>query len=310
MANLSLVSVIIPTFNYGHFIGATLESLLAQTYRNWECIIIDDGSSDNTHDVVETFCSRDTRFKYIYQENKGMSAARNIGIKEAAGSYIQFLDADDLLEKRKFESQVKFLVENPDIDMVYCDARYFPSEEPDKQYAGIDGSVKSKIKKISGGSEELLRCLLVDNIIVISCPLLRKSLVESFGFFDEKLRTLEDWDYWLRCINHPVKVHFTEHDEGRALIRYHSNSASRSRIKMLETNIAIRRRLVLSLQDNSLLQLNRVGLANATIALITEMCRSGRFFDAIVLLLINSPIRILRGLLGNITKRAKLKCIK
>lgn len=290
--NDSLVSIIIPAFNYGHFLPDTLRSVLAQSYSLWECIIIDDGSTDNTAEVVSGFSSTDPRFRYCHQENKGMSAARNVGIKQAAGAFIQFLDADDMLEPKKIELQVTFLQQNLDVDMVYCDVRYFPSNQPQKLYAAIDGSDKSKVEKICGGSNELLASLVVDNILVISSPLSRKRLIDSFGFFDESMRTLEDWEYWLRCSEHPLRVHFLDHDDARPLIRFHPNSASRSRMKMLETNVEMRLKLAVSLDDNRLIQLNRIGLANATFALAMENLRHGRIAKGLYLLTANSAVSL------------------
>jgi glycosyltransferase involved in cell wall biosynthesis len=105
----TLVSIIVPCYNYGYFLPETLDSILAQSYTKWECIIVDDGSTDNTKDVATTYLITDQRFRYIYQNNRGLSAARNTGIKLSKGSYIQFLDADDLLQEKKLESQICFL---------------------------------------------------------------------------------------------------------------------------------------------------------------------------------------------------------
>jgi len=101
MTSNPLVSIIVPCFNYGQFLSEALESLLAQTYPRWECIIVDDGSTDNTKEAVNFYVQKDSRFRYIYQVHRGVSSARNRALKEAAGTYIQFLDADDMLEKDK-----------------------------------------------------------------------------------------------------------------------------------------------------------------------------------------------------------------
>ena len=106
------ISVVIPAFNRGHIITETLDSVLHQTYNNWECLVIDDGSTDNTEDVVKSYSKQDARIKFIKrpkERTKGASACRNIGIEESTGEYFQFLDSDDLLEKNKFEIQIKEL---------------------------------------------------------------------------------------------------------------------------------------------------------------------------------------------------------
>jgi hypothetical protein len=105
----------------------------AQTYQHWECIVVDDGSTDNTDGVVRTFTESDSRIKYIRQENRGLAAARNTGIGTSAGNYFQFLDADDLIETEKLARQVEFLEEHPEVDIVFADVRYFKTGDPDQQ---------------------------------------------------------------------------------------------------------------------------------------------------------------------------------
>src|SRR6185295_252898 len=98
MAYSPLATIIIPAYNYGHFIAQSIESVQAQTYSNWECIIVDDGSTDDTANVVRKFTEQDERVKFFKQRNQGLAAARNTGIANSSGEYVQFLDADDLIE--------------------------------------------------------------------------------------------------------------------------------------------------------------------------------------------------------------------
>src|SRR6476660_4851457 len=119
---MSLVSVIVPCYNHAQYLSKALESVLVQTYNNWECIIINDGSTDNTKEVVADFCERDTRFRYLYQQNKGLANARNTGLKLSTGEYIQLLDADDAILKTKFEKQIA-LMESDSADICICDYR-------------------------------------------------------------------------------------------------------------------------------------------------------------------------------------------
>jgi glycosyltransferase involved in cell wall biosynthesis len=125
--------VIVPTYNYGCFIGETLECLRAQTYVNWECIVVDDGSTDDTAERVSRFMEQDARFKFLRQENARQAAAKNNGLQNSAGEYIQFLDADDLIEPQKFEQQVEYLEAHPEVDIVYGSMRYFKTEVPDER---------------------------------------------------------------------------------------------------------------------------------------------------------------------------------
>ena len=114
-----LVSIIIPTYNRAHLIGETLDSVLAQTYPNWECIIVDDGSSDNTDEVVGAYVEKDSRFKYFHRPEvhlPGGNGARNYGFKMSKGEYVNWLDSDDLFSENKIEEQVEIaLKENSDI---------------------------------------------------------------------------------------------------------------------------------------------------------------------------------------------------
>src|SRR5919112_808436 len=122
-----LVSVVVPSYNYGHLIRETLESLAAQTYEHWECVVVDDGSKDDTRAVVEAYAAGDPRVRYVWQENARQGAARNNGLRHSSGDYFQFLDADDLLEPHKFERQVEYLESHPEVDVVYSGVRYFSS---------------------------------------------------------------------------------------------------------------------------------------------------------------------------------------
>ena len=109
----NLVSIVMPTYNCGEYIGKTIQSVLAQTYEDWELLIVDDRSTDNTQKVVDKFATQDSRIRYIeLEKNSGAAVARNRGIKEARGNYIAFLDSDDLWKKDKLEKQVRFMQEH------------------------------------------------------------------------------------------------------------------------------------------------------------------------------------------------------
>jgi len=100
------ISVIVPCYNQGYFLGETVRSILSQSYTNWECIIVDDGSTDDTKKIANDFVRRDKRFTYLYKTNGGLSSARNAGIERVSGNWVQFLDADDVLEAEKFSKQL------------------------------------------------------------------------------------------------------------------------------------------------------------------------------------------------------------
>ena len=144
MNNKPLVSIIIPTYNRANLIGETLESIVAQTYTNWECIIVDDGSTDATASVVENYTSKDSRFTYLKRPDnraKGGNAARNYGFEVSSGDLIQWFDSDDLMVKDKLEQKVK-LFERPDVDFVVSKTKYFNKENKSfKNYEFIESDV-------------------------------------------------------------------------------------------------------------------------------------------------------------------------
>jgi len=120
-----LISIIIPCYNYSLYIPQALKSLQEQDFTNWECWVIDDGSTDSTSRIVNDIAIYDKRINYVYQENQGQPVARNTGLRLAKGDYIQFLDADDLLEPMKFSRQLNYLLQNTEVDIVYGAVGYF-----------------------------------------------------------------------------------------------------------------------------------------------------------------------------------------
>lgn len=184
--NINCVSVIIPAFNASKSILRTLNSVFNQTYTNYEIVVVDDGSTDDTRSVIQPYLSK---IRYIYQQNQERSAARNTGIEAAEGEYIAFLDADDTWMPNKLEKQIVAFENNPELGMVYCQA-YLVAENG--QLLGLTGICPSD-------SEEAYQRLLLGNFIPSPTPLLRRSVVKEIGGFDSELRHAEDWDYWLRA---------------------------------------------------------------------------------------------------------------
>jgi len=178
------VSVIIPTYNRGWTIGEAVDSVLAQDYRDFELIVVDDGSTDNTPEVLDAY--RGT-IKVFRQKNKGVSAARNRGIAEASGRFIAFLDSDDLWLPQKLSRQVEFFNTTPDALICQTEEVWIRS--------GVRVNPKKRHKKPSGIIFEpsLARCLVSPSAVMI-----RRSLLEVVGNFDETLPACEDYDLWLR----------------------------------------------------------------------------------------------------------------
>jgi glycosyltransferase involved in cell wall biosynthesis len=229
---MSLVSIIIPCYNYGWLLSETLDSVLAQTHQQWECIIIDDGSVDNTRAVAENYGRRDARFRYVYQTNAGMSAARNRGLSMAQGDYIQFLDADDLLAAPKLATQVQVLVAHPEFDLVYGSVRYFRHEAPTILSRSFDMQDAEGHIVLHGQGAAIVTPLVKHNRMVINAPLLRAGLVRRVGPFLAGLRSMEDWEFWLRCALSGAYFHYDDRPETWAFVRVHPTSTSQNRPRM------------------------------------------------------------------------------
>jgi len=241
--NTPLVSIIVPCYNYAHFLGQTLDNVLSQQYQHWECIIVDDGSTDDTAAVAASFAAADSRFRYFYQDNKGLSGARNSGITGSKGIYIQFLDSDDLIDPAKLKTQVAILEADATIDITYGDSLFFHTDNQDKLYPSRRLSDHHRPEKLRGGGRRkaMLERLLVNNIMEVSCALVKKQLVMEVGPFDETYKSYEDWQYWIRCALHNANFDYSP-DEGTATyIRSGHQSMMSNKKKLVLHGIRIRK---------------------------------------------------------------------
>ena len=193
---LPLVSVVVPTYNSARFIGEAVKSVIEQTYSHHEIIVVDDGSTDNTKDVLRPF---DGRIRYLHQENRGPSAARNAGIKAAKGEYVCFLDADDLWLPQKLELQVAYMDCHQDVGVLFSD-----HEEFDQNGTVFNSFLKQKVFYRELVSSELIptdrafRMLVAENFISTPTVMVRRDSFKKTGLFDESIRSVEDRDMWLR----------------------------------------------------------------------------------------------------------------
>jgi glycosyltransferase involved in cell wall biosynthesis len=241
---MSLVSIIIPCYNYGWVLSETLESVLAQTHTQWECIVIDDGSTDSTRAIVERFIQRDARFTYIHQDQLGISSARNKGLSVAKGEYIQFLDADDMLAKRKLELQVEFLAMHSQIDIIYSDVRFFVSERPEELKKNYNMYDTEWMPRVSGKGDFILGYLIEGNIVVMNAPLIRSGMIKNSVYFMPELTVMEDWYFWICCAIQGANFYYDGRQESWALVRVHSTSVSKNRMRMYLYENYIRRTLI------------------------------------------------------------------
>lgn len=187
------VSIIIPTCNRANYLAEALNSVQSQTYNDFELIVVDDGSTDDTEEIIK---KTSQKIKYFYQENKGVSAARNKGILNSSGEFISFLDSDDLWEKRKLEKQVDFFNENREAKICYTDEIWIRK--------GMRVNQMKKHAKHSGGIFEMSLPLC---IISASSVMIKREVFNKVGLFDESLQVCEDYDLWLR-ISKEFPVYF------------------------------------------------------------------------------------------------------
>ncbi|RLJ77689.1 glycosyltransferase family 2 protein [Pedobacter alluvionis] len=220
------VSFIIPTHNYGHLIGYTLDCLLNQSYLEWEAIIIDDGSTDNTEEIVKSFLDKDDRLIYLKQNQKGVSAARNKGLSLARGYYIQFLDADDLITEDKVKLQIQFLEANKDVDICMVSTRFFRSSDENLLYTDFALKNEKIMPLINGAGHQTISTFIECNPTAIQGPLFRKKHIDKTGTFNENMRYVEDWDFWFRFAINNFNFGFLDDNKALALVRVHADSAT------------------------------------------------------------------------------------
>lgn len=241
---MNKVSIIIPVFNYGFVLEETLQNLLEQTHQYWEAIIVDDGSTDNSREIVEEFTVQDSRFRYFYQENKGVSVARNFGIAQASGDYYQFLDGDDLLSPKKLTLQLKHFECHPEIDISYTDSYYFLHANPAELSPNIEMDGREWMQKLQGKGFSTVWSLIDQNIAVISSPLIKATVINSGVRFTDGEAFLEDWEFWLKLAFADYSYHYLKNPEAFTSIRLHNKSVSNRYLKnMKETVLTIRDRM-------------------------------------------------------------------
>jgi glycosyltransferase involved in cell wall biosynthesis len=185
----SLVSIIMPAYNASLFIEETIQSVLAQTYINWELLVINDGSVDQTSAIVRKIA--DVRIILIEQENLGVACARNNGLSNAQGEYITFLDSDDLWSKEKLQKQVELFELNSykNLGLIYTDYRCF-SKNSANQCSCSDLNIYDK--------NDLYKSLLVKDFIGTLTVMIRAEIIQNIGIFNPNFFGTEDWDYWIR----------------------------------------------------------------------------------------------------------------
>lgn len=211
----ALVSVIIPTYNRETLLKRAIESVIVQTYQNWELIVVDDGSTDGTKDVVHSFTQKDKRIRYFYQENSGAPARpTNAGLKETKGDFIAILQHDDEWLPQKLEKQINHFHQSKNLKTGFIGCHALVSN--------ADGTEHTE--ELAPG-ENLTKSLLNTNVIPYpSAVMLKKQVIDDVGMLDERFKINDDWDFWLRA---SLKFDFEYIPE--ALFRYHIHGGNITR---------------------------------------------------------------------------------
>jgi glycosyltransferase involved in cell wall biosynthesis len=233
----ALISVIIPCYNQAHYLPDAVHSVLAQTYPYWECIIVDDGSEDDTEKIAVSFCITDERIKYIRKQNGGLSSARNKGLDAAKGAYIQFLDSDDRINENKFSSSVQ---QAADADVIMSNFKTFTSIDQLKDPPfKLHPELFNFHTLLTGWDDEF--------VFPPHAGLFRADLFKTLRF-NETLKAREDWLMWLQVYQPGVKTVFI--DQPYALYRSSPNSMSQDKLKMDKGLVEVYRIIYPMLPEN------------------------------------------------------------
>ena len=212
------ISVIIPCYNQAQYLDETLVSVQNQTYTNWECIIVNDGSTDHTKEIAKKWTELDPRFIYIEKENGGLSSARNFGLKHVKGEYVQLLDSDDLIKPEKFNAQLK--------DLQECDisiSDYFPFIDGTNDFAK-HRYLSPFLSEADYKKEIILDWEYRKSIPCHSVIFNRKLITENNLNFNEVLPNHEDWMFWVQLFYYSKSI--KNHEKTYALYRIHNRSMS------------------------------------------------------------------------------------
>jgi glycosyltransferase involved in cell wall biosynthesis len=276
------VSVIITAYNSASLISETLQSVYRQTYQNIEVIVADDGSTDNTKALIE---EKFPETKYYWKPNGGQPSARNLGISHATGELIAFVDSDDVWEPEKISRQVDEFRKAPDLMWCYCDCL---------EFEGAPSNVTGRFSSMSQPHDgEILETLFIHNFITSPTIMLRRSVIEEIGTWDEKVQRAEDWNMWLRIAAHfPIKYI----SEPLAFYRRHADN-KRSKISLdqyLESHLQVYNN-VLSANRERLYHLRHRALSNIYYKLglsAIKACNRRKAISYLMIAIRHQPFRI------------------
>lgn len=247
---MAKISVIMPAYNVAAYIGAAIESVIAQTVADWELIIVNDGSTDATAAVVEAFAATDPRVRLLHKDNGGISTARNHALRQAGGELLAILDGDDLWEPNYLERQVDLFERHPDIDIVTGNGWFLGGRQhamparpwPDRR------------------PQPTLATILGDETSIFILSIMRRRVYDTIGGFDETMRSNEDYHFWLRAA--VAGFRFLRNDEPLGHYRRRDDSVSASDLRMLNGILVVYDKIRPLLSDRP----EELRIANAQVA--------------------------------------------
>lgn len=211
------VSIIVPCYNQGHFLEECIKSIQCQSYKNWEIIIVNDGSNDNTEEVALSLCRKYDRIHYYKQENRGLSGARNTGINLSKGEFIHFLDSDDTIDDGFLDCILYEFQIRPELQLVFCG------------YKAFKDNFKKKIRQVIPSHDDVKQDFFIQfargNIFPVHGGIIRREVINNIGFFDESLKGCEDWDFWVRLGRYTNQVKVVK----KAMVNYRMTGNSMTR---------------------------------------------------------------------------------
>lgn len=225
---MSKVSIITASYNYENYIKETIESVLNQTFQDWELIVVDDGSKDNSVEVIKSYCQKDSRIKLFQHENgenKGLAKTIQLGIEKASSKWIAFLESDDTITPNYLDEKLKIAEKYKDVDFIFNDVHMFGNEEIIKGYNDdFFAKIFSQVKAIQYPAKLLKLFQKNENnnlIPTFSAVMMKKSLVETLDF-NSPFKPWLDWYLWIQCAGENATFYYV--DKKLTNWRMHKNS--------------------------------------------------------------------------------------
>jgi len=227
--SLAKISIIVPCFNQADYIDECLQSISEQTFQNWECIIINDGSTDNPEDLISKWITKDSRFIYVKQQNLGLSSARNNGLLRASGEWVQFLDSDDILPRERLDYLMDQINNTSNADILISNFSLLHGQVIMEPYCELNPD--------NFNLKDIIMKWDVEFTIPIHCGLIRREIFNQFQF-NENLKAKEDWLMWgYLFLRNPTVLYDSRK---LAIYRIHNNSMTRKNDKnMFENDLRV-----------------------------------------------------------------------